>query len=384
MSMFIRCTLALALGGLWVPGAAAAPAAAATPSAQANAAAQAELQAIRRALVDEALDGPTRVRAWAWIDAQGALHERNEVSADMQVRGVRVREYVHSADAPALSIESKMARSNTSQCRYAQGHWRLPMTLETNLDAVRSAELRALALNAAQLAQQAWAQTVHAAGRYQTAARQVDRLNPYQRALLGALDSETGWRALWTLQAEPVPILPLGYVEESQRENLNRVAKPNVADLSLALQIVRQRKDGAHASHEVVLQRSQALRVELINAGWSAPRLDADSQQRVAELAQQWGRQLQLHVACDPLQYDVTDVRAQFLRINGGTAAGLQVGDRLVVMDAARVATQVWDSGSLEHVAIARVQRVDAYGAALKTVAGTMPQGDGRLVALPY
>ena len=356
----------------------------ASPSVLSTEAAQRELQAIRKALVDEALDGPTRVRAWAWVDGHGALHERNEVTADMRVRGVRVREYVEKEQKPLLSIQAKQAVSETGQCRYAQGHWRLPMSVEIDLSAVRMADLRQVALGSLQTAQVAWSDTLQLGKRYQTAARQVDRLNPYQRALLGAMDSETGWRAVWSARASGVAQVPFGYIEESRRVNVTHPAQANVADLQLSLEVVRERRDGRHATREVVWSRNQPLRVTLQAAGWSTPRLTPQSQQQLSALAQSWARELEQQVACEPLQYDVTDVQAKAMRINGGTTAGLQVGDRVVVMDAANVATQVWDTGSLEKVAIARVQQVDAYGAYVQAVVGQMPTADGRLVALPY
>ena len=370
---------ALATASAW----AASPAPAA-PSALAVSAAQAELQAIRKALVDEALDGPARVRAWAWVDGPGALHERNEVAADMRVRGVRVREYVEKKQAPLLSIEAKQAVSATGQCRYAQGQWRLPMSVELDISAVRMADLRAVAMTSVQAAEQAWSNTLQVGKRFQTSARQVAALNPYQRALLGAVDSETGWRATWSVQASEVAELPFGYVAPERRVSENHPAKANMADLVLRLDVVRERRDGRHASREQAWSRSMPVRVELVTAGWSSPRLTAASEAELTALAQHWGQDLERQLACEPLQYDVTDVRSKAMRINGGSAAGLQVGDRVVVMDAATVATQVWDTGSLDKVAIARVQQVDAYGAYVQAIEGQMPRADGRLVALPY
>lgn len=383
-----RAAWAMALAASAAPAAAAplpqATAPADSPAQLATHAAQQELQAIRKALVDEALDGPTRVRAWAWVDGRGALHERNEVSADMRVRGVRVREYVEKEQKPLLSIQAKQAVSATGQCRYAQGHWRLPMSVEIDLGAVRMGEMRQVALTTVETARQAWAQALQLGKRYQTAARQVDSLNPYQRALLGAVDTETGWRAVWSVRASEVAQMPFGYIDPARRVNVVHPAKPNVADVVLSLKVLRERRDGRHAAQEQLWSRSQALRVELTAAGWSLPQLTVDSQQQLSALAQAWGHELEQQAACEPLQYDVTDVQDKALRINGGTAAGLQVGDRVVVMDAATVASQVWDTGSLEKVAIARVQQVDAYGAYVQAVQGQLPASDGRLVALPY
>lgn len=355
-----------------------------SPSALAVSEAQVEIKAIRKALVDEALDGPTRVRAWAWVDGNGALHERNEVTSDMRVRGVRVREYVDKQQAPKLSIQAKQAVSATGQCRYAQGHWRLPMSVEVDISQVRLAGLRAVAVASIKEAEQAWSNTLRLGKRYETSARRVASMSPYQRALLGAVDSEASWRAKWSVQASEVAKAPNRYLSYFQGSSGGQSVVPNMADLVLRLDVVRERRDGNHATREQIWSRTMPVRVELVTAGWSSPKLSAMSQAQVVAIAETWGQELERQFACEPLQYEVTEIKSTTMRLNGGTSAGLQVGDRVVVMDASTVPTQVWDTGSLEKVAIARVQQVDAYGAYAKTIEGQLPTADGRLVALPY
>jgi hypothetical protein len=65
---------------------------------------QERLAAIRKGLVQAALDGPTRVTATQWVDSKGALQESSAFRAGMEVRGVRVLE------VPAAGI---FARTNT-------------------------------------------------------------------------------------------------------------------------------------------------------------------------------------------------------------------------------------------------------------------------------
>ena len=49
-----------------------------------------KLAAIRKGLVQAALDGPTQVSATQWIDGNGALQELSAFRSGMKVRGVRV------------------------------------------------------------------------------------------------------------------------------------------------------------------------------------------------------------------------------------------------------------------------------------------------------
>ena len=65
--------------------------------AQATLSAEDKLAAIRRSLVEAALEGPTKVTSTPWIDANGALRESSSVKNGMELRGVKVIGY--SSDA---------------------------------------------------------------------------------------------------------------------------------------------------------------------------------------------------------------------------------------------------------------------------------------------
>ena len=51
------------------------------------------LDAIRQALVVRAMEGPTEVRASAFIDGRGVLREASSFVTGMEVRGIRVMAY---------------------------------------------------------------------------------------------------------------------------------------------------------------------------------------------------------------------------------------------------------------------------------------------------
>lgn len=358
----------------------------ASPSELSTQQAEQELAAIRRALIEQALEGPTRVRAWAWVDDQGALRERNEVTSDMRVRGVRVAAYRSTDDGKLEpSIQAVAARSETGQCNYTQGHWRLPMSVELDVSAVNYAPLQPIAQAAVEAAQASWSQTLASKQRYRVSALRVRELTPYQRALWGAVDSEVGWRAKWEVAVSNLPDADQTKFQApwSARQ---AVASPDplLSQVSFRLTITRETRRPSEPASQVVWVGQHNVVVSMQATGWTAPQLGEDSRAAIAQLGAQWAQALDQLTACEPLQYDLTELSDHAMRINAGANAGLQVGDRVVVMDAASVPTQVWDQGSLERVAIARVERVDAYGAQLLAVAGRRPQGSGRWVALPY
>jgi hypothetical protein len=344
--------------------------------------AEQELAAVRKALIEQALEGPTRVRAWAWVDEQGALRERNEVSADMRVRGVRVTAYTDQGREPVATIAAATAQSETGSCHFTNGRWRLPVSVQADWHQVRLADHRLVAAASAKQLVSAWSEQLRGGQRFEATPRQASpEFSRYERALLGALDSEAGWRALWSVNVVSVPQERLGLPMATSG---NVLPQPDTALVQLRLSVVRERVDGEHASRQTVWERHQVMPVTMVSTGWSVPHLSAQSAAQLDSLAQSWAMALEQQSECEPLQYDVTDMAGKRLRINGGTAAGLQVGDRLVVLDAVNVPSQVWDVGSLEKVAIARVARIDAYGAQLEAVAGRVPRADGRVVALPY
>ena len=61
------------------------------------------LDAIRQALVKRAMEGPTEVRASAFIDGNGVLREASSFVTGMEVRGVRVMAYGRDMDQQAAA-----------------------------------------------------------------------------------------------------------------------------------------------------------------------------------------------------------------------------------------------------------------------------------------
>lgn len=75
--------------------------------------AEARLEALRNALIDKALKGPTRIRTSAWIDESGVLRENVQIHSDIKLRGIRMLSYLdqNSPEPSPLRVEAEASVS---------------------------------------------------------------------------------------------------------------------------------------------------------------------------------------------------------------------------------------------------------------------------------
>tara|TARA_B110000503_G_scaffold80998_1_gene123892 strand:- start:56 stop:838 length:783 start_codon:yes stop_codon:yes gene_type:complete len=91
-------------------------------------------------------------------------------------------------------------------------------------------------------------------------------------------------------------------------------------------------------------------------------------------------------MSCEPVQFSLLRQDGQSLTISGGTANGLRVGDRLVLVDSRELPKRVLHAGVAQRLALATVSQVGMAQSAVRQVAG--PALPARLavdwVAMPY
>ena len=75
-------------------------------------------------------------------------------------------------------------------------------------------------------------------------------------------------------------------------------------------------------------------------------------------------------MGCLPVVADVVQASGGQLRINVGSASGLQVGDEWVVASDRNAVQRSLEPGVLEQTVLAQVQFVGAYFAELRAIAG--------------
>lgn len=340
------------------------------------------LAAIRKGLVQAALEGPTQVQATQWIDGKGALQESSSFRAGMQVRGVRVLGYGADAQGDPLAklqwINADTPKTATStvdkrQCDTARAGklqhvvgW--TWVNEGTADADTAPLLARL--KASVVAQLEQNNGSGAGWRLVERPRQSAR-SSYEQALLGSSLDATAWRL--ELQAKlvttPPPILVAPAPDDVKNRNVGITdvsppaeSKGPTVQLRMAL---TGRQHNAPA-----LQSEASLPFKAADDNWGAPGISVSTGEQLARQMQLWRNELEHHLGCLPVVADVVQASGGQLRINVGSASGLQVGDEWVVASDRNAVQRSLEPGVLEQTVLAQVQFVGAYFAELRAIAG--------------
>lgn len=341
------------------------------------------LAAIRKGLVQAALEGPTQVSATQWIDGNGALQESSSFRAGMQVRGVRVLGYEADAQGDPLARlqwlnadggASRPVTGGKTGCSSPR-NWGLQHVLAWNwnwnrdrqanadhapvLEAVQNQVLAQLQQNGGSGAQ--W--------RLVERPRQ-DARSSYQQALLGSsLDTMP-----WHLQVQASMVAPLP-VAQTVMPNANKsrsgsepetMPLPAVRGLAVQIRMTLDRRNQAKPA----LQASAELTLQVSDDNWGSPTLSPSTAEQLAAQVQIWKQDLQRQLACLPVVGDVVQAGGAQVRINVGSAAGVRVGDEWVLAHDQQVVQRALEPGVVNQTVLAVVQSVGPYYAELRPVAG--------------
>ena len=339
-----------------------------------------KLAAIRKGLVQAALDGPTQVSATQWIDGNGALQELSAFRSGMKVRGVRVLAYGADAQGDAtakLQWQSADGSDPTGNgktaaaCKTPVGG-RLQHVLGWNwsTQAPVSADNAPVldALQASVLAQLQQAGASSAQWRLVERARSEGR-SSYQQALLGSSQDEMPWQLQfqWVAVAPKAPDAPLPPQTKAGRPDVQ--APVALAPASAAVQVQLRMTLTARKQTKPALQSSASLTLTSTDDNWASPGLSPASQAQIAQQVQAWSQALQRQLACQTVMADVTQAGAQ-VRINAGSAAGVRVGDEWVIAHDQNGVQRALEPGAAAQTVLAKVQSVGEYYAQLRPVSG--------------
>jgi hypothetical protein len=346
------------------------------------------LDALRKALIDMSLEGPTEVRSSAWIDESGALREGSSFSNGMVVRGVRILAYgsdPQSQPYAQLSL-GKTERLNAQSCksRDAAGMRKSQVQhlalMDINLSNkvphkdIYQSRLVVLALkeNLQNLAQQS--------GVFKLRLSTLP-VNASNSTGVGA-GANVGNRAFGPGQNYYEQAL-LGRGEQRVTWQLHVRLEPASDEISKApgLKVVS------------VLENRLDSRLSFEHAEWlwfeSNPENPSSAALSSVMIAQVEGLSMILkqwfedQLSCIPPQFEVTKWTGSQLNVSAGTANGLRVGDKFVVVDPKLIPSRALQANALQHMAMAQVQSVSLYSAQLKQVAGPSLNGVIHWVAIP-
>ena len=338
------------------------------------------LAAIRKGLVQAALDGPTHVSTTQWIDGNGALQELSAFRSGMRVRGVRVLAYGTDAQGePTAKLqwentdsgEGKTAASGKTspQCKavpkgrlqHVMGwSWatRTPLDADSApmVDALQSAVLTQLQHAGAQDSQWRLVERPTQEGR-----------SSYEQALLGSSKDELPWNLKFELLAlgNKVPGDPAPRPARADGPS-SETSAPPVPGLEVQLRMTLT----ARKQTLPTVQSTAILALRASDDNWGPAGLNAVARDQVNHQVIAWSQALQQRLACLPVIADVTQAAGAQLRVNAGSAAGVRVGDEWVLAHDQNAVQGALNPAAAAQTVLAKVQAVGPYFAQLKPVAG--------------
>lgn len=340
-----------------------------------------ELQAIRQALLESTLQGPTRVMSAAWLDANGSLRELAHFNSESRVEGVRVLGYVQDEEDGEAVVSAEVLpwgwpRQDGASCAQAPRQWRQPLQLHSRLEAGLSGPQQWIAHTLLQGAMAQWHQKLEASPRWQAQSALRPASSAYEQALSGTGQGSGSWGLT----------LSLGLAPEQVWETLDpfqRYQHRGHWAFRLNLQMHERAGNPAHTGAQA-LHMSQDFWVDpqrLVgpNARSEAQALLTRLQARV----DQWVDRLHAHFECEPMRYTVEHEGARKLVLQAGQGSGLRPGDRVLVIDPARIPSQMLEPAALAHLALAEVVRVSQHRTELQQLAGPDLPAASTWVALP-
>lgn len=345
-----------------------------------------KLAAIRKSLVQAALEGPTQVSTTQWIDGNGALQELSAFRSGMKVRGVRVLAYGADAQGePTAKLQWQSADGTdpagsgkvVAACKTPlSGRLQHVLGWNWTMQTPGSADNAPLidALQTSVMAQLQQAGASNSQWRLVERTRTEGR-SSYQRALLGSSQDDLPWQLhIQLLAINPsaipkMPDLPLTPQTKSGRPDVQPpvflASEPSGLQVQVRMALI------ARNQLKPALQSSASLTLSATNDNWASPGLSPAAQAEVAQQVQDWSMALQRHLGCQAVMADVTQAAGAQVRINAGSAAGVRVGDEWVLAHHQGAVQRALEPGAAAQTVLAKVQSVGEYYAQLRPIAGS-------------
>ena len=353
-----------------------------------------KLAAIRKGLVEVALEGPTKITSTQWIDGKGSLQESNSFRSGVEVRGVRVIGYGTNEQGEAtakLQVEDSSSskgqksaadpKKSEPACKPIPGG-RLQHMIGLQWDF--SPRFGADELPLVEELRSKWSAQIASTGAAGSLWRVADmpqsaKRSSYEQALLGSGLDDLPWRLEISVKPFPKPESGLldrvggstkagDEVSAGNGRSPQRYLWPSAAPVTVALDL--ELRLYARNQSRPVLKSSSKATLEAQDNNWGVQQLSTSSRTLVLQQAENWSLELFKTLVCLPVAGEVTQAHSKQFRINLGASSGLRVGDNFLLADTGTVPQRILEAGNAGQTVMAKVHYVGPHYAQLVPSAG--------------
>ena len=351
------------------------------------------LEAIQHALVNAAMEGNTRVRNAAWVDGNGRLHENTRITSDMKLRNVRVLNYLTVEDGVSAAIvaEGRGVTPDEEVCRANLQRYRREATLDV------AQRIPANGMDAHEWqgfltqARSRFVARAHAGRKWLLTASTPAPATSYERSLIGYSPDITPYQMV-------LDVLPAGALGiEPVRPKASRDAQVRQLATSVKDYVLDEPEKRAPVPFVVRLSVYERVNQRLL---WqdavplffperavrhTSQPLPVGLLTELDNVIGRWQQRLDNEFACRPQSFNVLQDTGKGWVVNGGQAAGLAIGDQMLMMNREQLPARILEPDSGEHMALVEVVSVGHGRAVLRKLAGSPSAGrSGDWVATPF
>ena len=351
------------------------------------------LEAIQHALVNAAMEGNTRVRNAAWVDSNGRLHENTRITSDMKLRNVRVLNYLTVEDGVSAAIvaEGRGVTPDEEVCRANLQRYRREATLDiaqripaNGMDAYEWQGFLAQARSR-------FVARAHAGRKWLLTASTPMPATSYERNLIGYTADITPYQmVLDVLPAGALGIEPVRpkATRDQQAAQMIKAAKDYVLDepeKRAPVPFVVRLSVYERVNQRLLWQDAVPLFYPERAVRHTSQPLPPGLLSELDNVIGRWQQRLDNEFACRPQSFNVLQESGKGWVINGGQAAGLAIGDQMLLMNREQLPARILEPDSGEHMALVEVVNVGHGRAVLRKLAGPANAGrSGDWVATPF
>ena len=344
-----------------------------------------ELDAIKRVLVEEALQVPIRVVSPAWIDQSGQLQQGTQVVNGATVRGVRVANYL--GDDKGVSVKGIAADGLSADPSPVNTHlvppderWMQRVSFTSGLsDSIRG-EHRYFASKMLSEWRTQWDDVVRTqAIRWGQSPHVMSKLGPYQAAIEG---DNTSQLADWHLSLKVHNAVAASALQGPSLVLSKEAVSVPLKTTDWQVDLVLTKRGQQQATW--LYSQKLVWDVDALSL------LPPDVPQTVIDsirLGSASGVQgINTLMSREPLQFSMLNHVGQDLTVSGGSQNGLRVGDTLVLVNSRELLEPVLQASVAQRLALGEVVQVGAVRSTIRQVAGSkLPMSSaGTWVAIPY
>ncbi|MEO0316412.1 MAG: hypothetical protein RL404_89 [Pseudomonadota bacterium] len=351
------------------------------------------LEAIQHALVNAAMEGNTRVRNAAWVDSKGQLHENTRITSDMKLRNVRVLNYLTVEDGVSAAIvaEGRGVTPDDEVCRANLQRYRREATLDVAqripANGTDAHEWQGFLAQA----RSRFVARAHAGRKWLLTASMPIPATSYERTLLGYTPDITPYQmVLDVLPAGALGIEPVRpkATRDQQALQMVKAARDYVLDepeKRAPVPFVVRLSVYERVNQRLLWQDAVPLFFPERDVKHTSQPLPVGLLSELDNVIGRWQQRLDNEFACRPQNFNVLQESGKGWIINGGQAAGLAIGDQMLMMNREQLPARILEPDSGEHMALVEVTSVGNGRAVLRKLAGSASAGrSGDWVATPF